>query len=263
MVSIIRNCKAGSDWTINELDAYNIAVVPQNELEFFPQPISTVDLSDLPSRILDSYSFRDVARDDKTAYQFMRYLDLATHPREGEESAVDDFAAEILRLLDYDDNGRVIRTRKSIDMLMCGQETYAKTDVCIVSEDSILLLLQEDKSHISRKDPEPQLVAEAIAAFQYNNKTRVKELQLSPVSEYIFPCITLIGTVPTFYKIKVTIDLSNAVRYGIFPHEQTIIYKFDPLFGEKRKSFGMTDISNRNKILKCYKLFKKYVYNST
>ena len=33
----------------------------------------------------------------------------------------------------------------------------------------ILLAMQEDKSKLERMDPEPQLIAEAITAYQHNN----------------------------------------------------------------------------------------------
>ena len=36
----------------------------------------------------------------------------------------------------------------------------------------ILLLVQEDKTHINPSDPEAQLMAEAIGAFQENNAKR-------------------------------------------------------------------------------------------
>jgi hypothetical protein len=59
---------------------------------------------------------------------------------------------------------------------------YAKTDVCILDVDSkLLLLVQEDKSHISPADPEPQLIAEAIAVFQENNRKRVNNLLVDPL----------------------------------------------------------------------------------
>lgn len=57
--------------------------------------------------------------------------------------------------------------------MVCGEERHAKTDVCIIDDSEILLLVQEDKRHIDGSDPEPQLIAEAIAAFYNNNVTRV------------------------------------------------------------------------------------------
>jgi hypothetical protein len=52
------------------------------------------------------------------------------------------------------------RTRADIPLILCGEQCQAKTDVCIVDEDDIILLVQEDKEW---KDPESQLIAVAIA----------------------------------------------------------------------------------------------------
>ena len=35
---------------------------------------------------------------------------------------------------------------------------YTRTDVCIVTDDDILLLVQEDKRHKEPSDPDPQLI---------------------------------------------------------------------------------------------------------
>jgi len=35
MANLLRTAKSGSDWTRAELDAYNIAIVPQTKAEFF------------------------------------------------------------------------------------------------------------------------------------------------------------------------------------------------------------------------------------
>ncbi|OJA17102.1 hypothetical protein AZE42_13914, partial [Rhizopogon vesiculosus] len=126
---------------------------------------------------------------------------------EDEESAVDDFTAELLWALGYETEQTVICTRKNILFSICGEEVYAKTDVCVVDVNSELLLLaQEDKSHIKLADPEPQLVAEATAAFQANNSNRVNNLFIDPLPKQVFPGITMVGTFPRFYKIEVTAD---------------------------------------------------------
>jgi len=44
-----------------------------------------------------------------------------------------------------------------------------------MDNNEILLLLQEDKS---MKDPEPQVIAEAIATFALNNRKRERGLDL-------------------------------------------------------------------------------------
>ncbi|KIL59211.1 hypothetical protein M378DRAFT_169616 [Amanita muscaria Koide BX008] len=114
---------------------------------------------------------------------------------EGEESAVIDFAAELLRVIGYERDDTVVRTRKIIWLNMCGQTVLAKTDVCLMNAASeILLLVQEDKTHINPSDPEAQLIAETIGAFQENNAKRVNELFLEPLEMQVIPGITMVGT---------------------------------------------------------------------
>ena len=48
----------------------------------------------------------------------------------------------------------------------------AQTGVCIYDENDYLFLIQEDKRLENTEDPEPQLIAEAIAAYQRNNFVR-------------------------------------------------------------------------------------------
>jgi hypothetical protein len=127
---------------------------------------------------------------------------------EGEESAVHDFAAELLRVMGYKKDETLVRTRKSIRLRMCGEIVFAKTDVCLMDISSeILLLVQEDKTHINLSDPEAQLIAEAITAFEENNAKRVNDLFLEPLEMQVIPGITMAGTFSRFYKIKVTADL--------------------------------------------------------
>jgi len=80
--------------------------------------------------------------------------------------------------------------------------------------------VQEDKGLTSVKDPEPQVIAEAIAAFALNNKVRQDSLGLPPLSSITFPTITMVGTNPNFYKITVTAELSAAVQQGAYPYDR-------------------------------------------
>jgi hypothetical protein len=258
MSDIIRSCKSGSEWTENELEAYNIRVINiDNPCDFFGTRIENVNLQDVPNGVLVCEEF-DMANDLPT-YKFLRYLDLAMRPDEGQESAVDDFAAEILRMMQYESIGHIICLRKDIKLLMCGQETHAKTDVCVLDTNDILLLIQEDKSHINRSNAVPQLVAEAIAAFQHNNLKRFTMLHKEPLDTFTFPCIIMVGTYPVFYKITVTNQLNRAVQSGMYPQNVTIVERFDPLFGMRRRSFGMLPINNRERVLKCFKAFKQFM----
>ena len=186
MANLIRSAKSGSDWTRNELLAFNIQVVSTNATVFFgdpvlPQPsISPIILGNLQK------PDGDISDDEKDFF-----LHLSSVDNGYEESAVDDFAALLLRLMKYNKGPeRMIRTRKEISFFMAGQRVAAKTDVCIIEGDVFILLVQEDKvkfcqpalsnflmasqrQHQSNfREIEPQLIAEAIAAFSQNNANR-------------------------------------------------------------------------------------------
>ncbi len=90
----------------------------------------------------------------------------------------------------------------------------AQTDVCLVDRRSmVLLVLQGDKPIFNPSDPGPQVIAEAIAAYQHNNQRR-KHMGLPTLNTMVIPCITMVGTRPTFYLVPVTQELSDAVITG-------------------------------------------------
>jgi hypothetical protein len=255
MAASIRTAKSGSDWTSAELVAYNVMVQRQNSRTFFgylPTTISnTVDpafiSADLPA---------DETLSDST-YRLVQYLDLATNDHCGQESAVYDFVKEFLRVLGFEKRGSLLRSRFSIPLTICGDTArVAQTNVCLVHGTStILLIIQEDKTVISNKNPEAQVVAEAIAVFQYNNDARVR-LDMDPLETMTIPAITMIGTRPMFYKIPVTQQLSDAVISGQYPANQTVVTRctFSP--PSRRLSEGMEIPDTRREILKYYTAFK-------
>jgi hypothetical protein len=63
--------------------------------------------------------------------------------------------------------------------------------------------VQEDKRHQGQMDPEPQLIAEAIAAFQHDN-ARLQRIGMQPIQARTIPGITMVGSTPTFYKITLS-----------------------------------------------------------
>jgi hypothetical protein len=117
--------------------------------------------------------------------ELITYLDLTRIPEKG-ETAVDDFAVELFKLLGYVRRERVARTRVDLSLLICGESRHVKTDVCIVdrSQNEILLLVQVDK-RLELYEPvnaRAQLVAEAVAAFNENNARR-EAAGLAPLAE--------------------------------------------------------------------------------
>ena len=148
-----------------------------------------------------------------------------------------------------------------IPLIICGEQRHAKTDVCVVDEDNVLLLVQEDKRHKERKDPEPQLIPEAITAFQANNTRRMRVLGQEAIDTKVMPGITLVGSSPTFYKIPVTKEFAQAVALGCFPLTQTVVYAHLPAVPRPalRLSEGMNPLDNRRHILACYEAFRQFV----
>ena len=81
---------------------------------------------------------------------------------------------------------------------------HALTNVCMLNRiNEIILLVQEDKRFMERGDPEPQLIAEAVAAYQFDNR----QLRFSrhPLS------IPMIRSTPISYEIKVTAALVECI----------------------------------------------------
>ena len=74
-----------------------------------------------------------------------------------------------------------------------------------VSQMHIPLLGQKDKRHKERKDLEPPLLVEAIAAFQINNSGRTHIVGQDIIKA---PGNTFVGASPTFYKVHVATELA-------------------------------------------------------
>jgi len=257
MANLLRTAKSGSDWGGSELAAYNIEIKFQNAATFFgvnPLPAPTV-----ADEVLTRINADDMQDDHN--YKLLRYMDLAMDPVPTEGSAVVDFVVHLLTVLGYVPRTRMTRTRADIPLRICGEQGHAKTDVYIVDSNEILLLVQEDKRHKESKDPEPQLVAEAIAAFQSNNWKRVHILGQEPILMKVIPGITLTGSSPTFFKVPVTKELADAVEFGVYPATQTVVYAHLPSLPRpaRRLSEGMKPLDNRSQILSCYEAFKLFV----
>jgi len=133
----------------------------------------------------------------------------------------------VLQVIGFDGVDTRITRQRSIPLTICGESRVAAPDVCLMSSSNILLVIQEDKTITNRGDPEPQLIAKAIAAYQHNNRRR-EDLGLPPLNAMTLPCIAMIGTSPMFYLVRVTRYLSRYVSLGEFPQWRTIVSKFSP-----------------------------------
>ena len=189
MAQLIRTAKSGSDWTALELRAYNITVVPQSKEEFF----GTINLPNPAELSLVGFMTTETRQQaaDNNMRKLLHFLDLAMNPKVGMETAVDNFASQLLQALGYDDESRIVFIRQSIPFIICGANSVAQTDVCVMDKNEILLLLQVDKRLTGMKDPEPQVIAEAIAAFALNNRKRERDLHLPAHNSIMIPCLTM------------------------------------------------------------------------
>ncbi|PCH33417.1 hypothetical protein WOLCODRAFT_111788 [Wolfiporia cocos MD-104 SS10] len=258
MANIIRSAKHGNEWTSNELEAYNISIAFQDAQTFFGE-------ADLPAPSIHQEILTAATADDAiddASYNLLAQLDLAMMPSGPEESAVNDFVVALFHSLGYVHRPRAIRTRKQLRFFICGKVNDAKPDVCIIDRDTndIILLVQEDKRFGRGADAHAQLIAEAIAAFQYSNGRR-RAVGLDELDSKVIPGVIIIGTSPSFFKIPVTRELARCVESGQFPHTPTIVTGHVPDIPHPKRRFseGMRLLDNRRAILQCYEAFKKFV----
>jgi hypothetical protein len=222
---------------------------------------------DLPQPCVDNAVLTtqdaDAAEEDDL-FLFLRTMDMAMHPAPDEESAVLDFVMQLFKILGYIGwkSGRFARTRKELHFLVCREIRRAKLDACIVDcTNDILLLVHEEKAQLAGGgEPHPQLIAEAIAAFDANNDKRRRIQGLKPFASKVIPGIVMTRAMPTFYKIPVTSNLARAVNSGLFPDEETIVYAHYPQLPRHYFRFaeGMKALDNRQILLSCYEAFKQF-----
>jgi len=139
MAHFIRSAKSGSDWTENELFAFNIVIQDVDVATFFgfphfpPTTVSPVILNnalqpDLP-----------ISKDDRLFFQYLERANI------GEEATVNDFAGHILRMLNFDDEGRLIATKRELSFTMCGTRVWAEADITVMDNAEYSLMMQGGK----------------------------------------------------------------------------------------------------------------------
>ncbi len=261
MSNLITPPKPASEWTSNDLKAFNIVVQEQPAEQFFEGP--------LPEHTEASgfVQFEDCPEDDlmfgvdmASRLLFVR-LRTAMRLVDGkpEGKVLDDFIREVLRALGYETGETLAQSGKETPLLMCRKMVLTSPDISVVHEtDGVILVIQEDESRFEFMDaltrtPEAQLIADAIAAFQENNRER-----LEPLPKALITGILMDRTFPKFYKIEVTEELNRAVRHGLRPATTTIVYRHTPQVpGEIIE--GMVTLDNRKILVRCFEAFKQIV----
>ena len=146
-----------------------------------------------------------------------------------EESAVGDMTRMMFLLFNYDDMGLAIRSRETLKLEMCNQVTRANPNICVQTlNGSKKVVVQEDKSYrigetLDSVTVYAQLAAEMVAAFQENVRLlKMKGLQ-HDWEEQDMLGIVMMGTCPTFFRMNMTTTLSDSVKYGHYPEQETIL----------------------------------------
>jgi hypothetical protein len=115
MANLIRSAKSSNDWTLYDLDSFNIRLVYQEALEFFGVQVFPDPAID--PELLDNLE-ADAMQQDQNA-ELVTLLDMAMMQSLG-ESAVDDFTVELFKIMGYVHRNRVARMRKDVNLLVCG-----------------------------------------------------------------------------------------------------------------------------------------------
>jgi len=245
MANLIRSSKPASEWTQHDLMAYHIQVVEEDELAFFGLEEHHLP----PPEIADNFiNFINAAAARAAGQQLGQSISRLFHQMGramvGNEAAVDNFSRSLFESTAYDNPTPQevnIEVQYDLRFFVSGGIRSARPNLAIVNN-GFIRIVQENKSLKRRNsDPEPQMIAQAIAAFRYNNLRREE-----PLPHETILGITMVGTTPTFYQIRVTTELLDAVSYGQFPDEETRVRVYTPAVG---LAHGMLLLDNRSSIL--------------
>ena len=202
MANLTRSSKSPSDWT----GWPTISPLRIRHLDFFSRPRSTFG-----RHIIDSPIDADNVSD--STYQYLTHLDLAT-----QENMPDNFSRETLRIAE---RGLVLISRFIIPLMICGDYLCSvETSLCLLNREAMILLILRQGKPVFNFTDEPQVIAEAIAAYQHNNENR-QTRGLLILDAMSIPCITVSRLRPTFYLVPVTKALSDAVATGRYPKAKT------------------------------------------
>ncbi|KAJ6490224.1 hypothetical protein C8R47DRAFT_1273115 [Mycena vitilis] len=104
-------------------------------------------------------------------------------------------------------------------------------------------------------DPQSQVIARAIAVFQFNNRKRV-DFCREPLESMVIPCIAMSGTRPTFYLVPVTLQLSTAVATGQYTSETVVSMGVTVAGKPRRVHDGMEGTEYRKVAVQRFLAFK-------
>ncbi|EJU01725.1 hypothetical protein DACRYDRAFT_22148 [Dacryopinax primogenitus] len=170
----------------------------------------------------------------------------------------------VFETLGYDTypKGAAVMRQWTIKLNISGTMKTVTPDIVLIrAQDRIICLVCEDKREDQPKDPQAQVIAEAIAAFQCNNEQRL-ESGLKKLKQWTVPCITIKGTEPALYMVPVTKELNVAVMQGQYPNHVTRVKSCIMPWNEPKSRLGRTDMTHvafRREALRMLVCFKNLV----
>jgi hypothetical protein len=155
MANLIRSAKSGSEWTSNDLDAFNIQIETVDVHEFFGIPLSHRPAlraePSIGSIILDHVNAPvglNLSREVRLFFRLLR--DVVTRDDTAQESFVDDFFLHLLGpVLRFDEPDRVLHQRENFHFIMCGKLVDARPNIVLHDSENRILLLVQDKVSLS------------------------------------------------------------------------------------------------------------------
>ncbi|KAN0134392.1 hypothetical protein V8E53_007890 [Lactarius tabidus] len=158
----------------HELAAYNIQIQHEDAATFFRVIDEHPDTPWIHPELWETLQATDMWSIGNS--QIVQLINLAMDPDNPahtppQESTVDDLGMILLRELNLLTTTLVTCSRQDVPLIICGESRHAKSKVCLQdhSHNDTIHLVQENKQFQPTDEAQAQLMAEAIAAFQYNN----------------------------------------------------------------------------------------------
>jgi hypothetical protein len=219
MATLSRTVKA-KKWSGIELASNNIIFVDQSPQDFFGV-YAQQSLDHMDPLLLDSAVDATNVPDD--IYKYLGHLDLAAFG--SEVSFAVQFFMMTLYLLGVVERNTLLSLYHFVPLAASGNSHAQTVDICLFNlELSAILFIIKVVKNNSQMHPEADIVAGAIAAYQYNNENR-QARRIPTLDAMTIPCVTVVGTRPVFYLVPVTRALDTAVRTGQHPTTQTEVVK--------------------------------------
>ncbi|KAF9455730.1 hypothetical protein BDZ94DRAFT_1277447 [Collybia nuda] len=176
-----------------------------------------------------------------------------------------DFAAHLLRILGFSQlPNRLVRRNIDLPLYTCGRSLHVIADVCLwdpINQTALMIIKEDKRTHDPHSgDPEPQLFAQAIAAFQSYNRA-LRAARLPPVDTKIIPAVIMAGATPILYKFEITAELVESVQSAQCPTKVTKVQRLVPPVNRCHllKEEGMVPVETRAVMLSCLEGFKAFL----